>query len=407
MAATSFTPISLYYSSTASNVPTAGNLVAGELAINTADGKLFYKDSAGVVQVIGTKGGVGSSTTTQVLYNNAGTIAGSANFVFDGTNVGIGTSSPSYKLDVKGSTGDIVRVSDGTNADLLLGTNSTGPYVFTPTAAALRFGTSNNERMRIDSAGVIGINVTPNAWYSSWKGIQGNSLPVSGNTEVHISSSAYFNAGASWVYSSSSYAPSYYQVFNGSHKWFNAPLGTSGNTITFNQAMTLDTSGNLLVGTTSQIGSGAFSLKTSGSVNFGVVVQDSADASGFKYFRTYNGSNTEIGSIARVTTTNAIVYNTTSDQRLKSNIVDSEPVLDKLLTVKVRQFDWTEGDLHQDAGFIAQELAPILSGIVTEGKTEEDMWQLDYSRLTPYLVKAIQELNAKVDALEAQLAAKG
>ena len=65
MAQTGFTPISIYYSSTATNVPTAGNLVAGELAINTADGKLFYKDSAGVVQTIATKASaaLGSSTT--------------------------------------------------------------------------------------------------------------------------------------------------------------------------------------------------------------------------------------------------------------------------------------------------------------------------------------------------------
>jgi hypothetical protein len=57
MAQTNFTPISLYYSATAAAVPTAGNLVAGELAINTADGKLFYKDSAGVVQTIASKAG--------------------------------------------------------------------------------------------------------------------------------------------------------------------------------------------------------------------------------------------------------------------------------------------------------------------------------------------------------------
>jgi hypothetical protein len=85
MAQTGYTPISIYYSSTASAAPTAGNLVAGELAINTADGKLFYKDSAGVVQVIGTKGGVGSSTTTQVLYNSSGLVVGSANMTFSGT----------------------------------------------------------------------------------------------------------------------------------------------------------------------------------------------------------------------------------------------------------------------------------------------------------------------------------
>ena len=55
MAATGFTPLSLYYSATTTNAPTAGNLVNGELAINIIDGKLFYKDNSGVVQVIATK----------------------------------------------------------------------------------------------------------------------------------------------------------------------------------------------------------------------------------------------------------------------------------------------------------------------------------------------------------------
>jgi len=64
MAATGFTPISTYYSATTTNVPTAGNLVAGELAINTADGKLFYKDSSGVVQTIATKATAALPTTT-------------------------------------------------------------------------------------------------------------------------------------------------------------------------------------------------------------------------------------------------------------------------------------------------------------------------------------------------------
>ena len=52
MAQSGYTPLSLYYSATATNAPTAGNLVAGELALNTADGKLFYKDSSNVVQTI-------------------------------------------------------------------------------------------------------------------------------------------------------------------------------------------------------------------------------------------------------------------------------------------------------------------------------------------------------------------
>jgi hypothetical protein len=87
MAATGATPISLYYTTTASAAPTAGNLVAGELAINTLDGKLFYKDSAGVVQVIAGKGGAGvaGGSNTQVQYNSSGSLAGSANMTFNGT----------------------------------------------------------------------------------------------------------------------------------------------------------------------------------------------------------------------------------------------------------------------------------------------------------------------------------
>ena len=57
MAATGYTPISLYYSTTASTAPTSGNLVNGELAINITDGKLYYKDNAGVVQVLASKAG--------------------------------------------------------------------------------------------------------------------------------------------------------------------------------------------------------------------------------------------------------------------------------------------------------------------------------------------------------------
>ena len=158
------------------------------------------------------------------------------------------------------------------------------------------------------------------------------------------------------------------------------------------------------MGTTSVSGlSGKISVVYDGNPNYGIVLKETAGVSGTGFCQFQNSSGTVIGSITRVTTTNAVVYNTTSDQRLKSNIEDATPVLDKLMQVKVRQYDWTEGDLHQDYGFIAQELEPVLSGIVTKGKTEEDMWQLDYSRLTPHLVKAIQELSAQVTTLTTRL----
>lgn len=89
MAAANYTPISLYYSSTTTNVPSSGNLVNGELAINITDGKLFYKDNAGVVQTIATKAGASgdvvgpasattnavptfNGTTGKLIQNNSG-----------------------------------------------------------------------------------------------------------------------------------------------------------------------------------------------------------------------------------------------------------------------------------------------------------------------------------------------
>jgi hypothetical protein len=157
-----------------------------------------------------------------------------------------------------------------------------------------------------------------------------------------------------------------------------------------------------LVGTTTQ--RGKISNDFNGGTNNGIALNDTASASSSAFAVFYNNGSA-IGTIARNGATSAVVYNTTSDQRLKSNIVDANPVLDKLMEVKIRQFDWTDGDLHQDAGFIAQELAPILSGIVTKGKTEEDYWQVDYSRLTPYLVKAIQEQQALITDLTTRLSA--
>jgi hypothetical protein len=92
MAQSGYTPIQLYYSSTTTNVPLAGNLSSGELAINITDGKLFYKDNGGVVQTLATKatGTIGGSNT-QVQYNSSGSLAGSANFTFNGTTATINT----------------------------------------------------------------------------------------------------------------------------------------------------------------------------------------------------------------------------------------------------------------------------------------------------------------------------
>ena len=86
MAQSGYTPISLYYSATVAAVPTAGNLVDGELALNTNDGKLYFKNSSGVVTLLvgATAGSVGGSNT-QVQYNNAGVFSGITGATSNGT----------------------------------------------------------------------------------------------------------------------------------------------------------------------------------------------------------------------------------------------------------------------------------------------------------------------------------
>jgi hypothetical protein len=67
MAQSGYTPIQLYYSTTASAAPTAGNLVNGELAINITDGKLYYKDNGGSVQLIASNAGASGSVTSVAM----------------------------------------------------------------------------------------------------------------------------------------------------------------------------------------------------------------------------------------------------------------------------------------------------------------------------------------------------
>ena len=105
-----------------------------------------------------------------------------------------------------------------------------------------------------DASGNVGLGVTPSAWNSAFDVVQmgaGTALTnPSSITQTWLSSNAFYDTGWKYMHSAES---SYYQQSLGSHSWFTAPSGTAGNPISFTQAMTLDASGNLLVGTTSAV----------------------------------------------------------------------------------------------------------------------------------------------------------
>ena len=126
----------------------------------------------------------------------------------------------------------------------------------------------------------------------------------------------------------------------------------------------------------------------------------SGASSGYSYhIFTYNSST--IGSITQSGTT-AVLFNVTSDQRLKENIVDAPEFGSVIDSLQVRSFDWKTDHTHQRAGFIAQELVTVAPEAVHQPVNEEEMMAVDYSKLVPMLVKEIQDLRKRLAALEAK-----
>ena len=113
--------------------------------------------------------------------------------------------------------------------------------------------------------------------------------------------------------------------------------------------------------------------------------------------------NGAIGSITAASGT-SVSYNTTSDERLKKNIVDASSQLDTIKNIKVREFDWKKNDYHE-LGVIAQEIKSIVPNAVTEGGDDvtKHPFGVDYGKIVPYLIKAVQELSATIDELKTEI----
>ncbi len=208
MAASGYTPISLYYSTTASAAPTAGNLVSGELAINITDGKLYYKDNAGAVQLLSTST-TATGTANGVLYLNGSKVATSGSaLVFDGTTLSLSpanlTINNSYTLNWKNASGVSTSVMNFYSDNNLYIDNAYGSQIF-------RIGSSGSasERMRLTSTG-LGIGTSSPAVRLESR-ITTTGLPVtSGTTQTNgvlrLSSSQTTgildfgsNSGAPWI----------------------------------------------------------------------------------------------------------------------------------------------------------------------------------------------------------------
>jgi hypothetical protein len=360
-------------------------------------------------------------------------------------NVGIGTSSPSGKLQIDSTNVDPSATATGItliNSTSSQATNNGGSIslggVYTGSsitqfgyilgakanstdgnyAGYLSFGTRPNgdvsqERMRIDSSGNVGIGVAPSAWDTALgtRAIQlkGGSVLGYRDTNIILTQNAFFDGG--FKYYASSIAAGYYGIGSGVHSWYNAASGTAGNAITFTQAMTLDASGNLYVGRTSDTQDAGISLVNNGFIRANrdgdvvMVVNRNTNDGAIVAFRR---SGSTVGSID--VTTLLTTYNTTSDYRLKENIVPMTGALAKVAQLKPVTYKWKLNG-SDGQGFIAHELQAVVPDCVTGAKDAIDkdgdpVYQgIDTSQLVATLVSAIQEQQALIESLTTRLTA--
>jgi hypothetical protein len=339
------------------------------------------------------------------------------------TNIGIA-------LTPKG-TGGVVFPAGSAAAPAITTTGDTNTGIFFPAADTIAFTEGGAEAMRIDSSGNLGLGVTPSAWTSTYKAIDVTSrtsfVGTTGGLSI-FSNNSYFD-GTNWIYRVTD-AASRYQQDTSAHKWFTAASGTAGNAITFTQAMTLNASGNLLVGTTSLYGGEKLSVLQSTN-NRGVVLQQTNASNTNNALiidcsrNTTNGTykaiqyfNSGAGAEKFVVLDSGNVQNTNnsygaiSDIKLKENVVDATPKLDKLNQVRIVNYNLI-GDEQKQIGVIAQELEELFPSMVEEtpdrdaegndlGTTTKSV---KYSVFVPMLIKAIQEQQALITALTTRIAA--
>jgi hypothetical protein len=290
---------------------------------------------------------------------------------------------------------------------------SEGDFSASSNATSLVFKTGASEaaaeKMRVDSSGNVSIGSSSN--HSGARVVINDTRDNGGDNpgpptsfgapilqigQETFTSSGLYSIGFGYTASGSDNPPveiAAVTTTDGGSTKADIVFGTRSSTgnVAVTERMRLDTSGGLLVNTTSTQGGHKFSVLGAGSAS-SVFRRDTNDGAVINFMR----ASSFVGSISVASSSTA--FNTSSDQRLKENIVDAPA--GNIDGIRVRSFDWKVDGSHQPYGMVAQELVDVAPEVVTQGKNEDDMWQIDYSKLVPMMIKEIQDLKAEVAVLK-------
>lgn len=313
-------------------------------------------------------------------------------------------------ITINGSTG-IAGVDGSASTPAIQGTDTNTGVTF-PAADTVAVSTGGSERMRVDSSGNVGIGTASPAYQLDC------TSTIRGRGDAYFGFVSGSQAGVWW--SQSNYSAPAFQGLTSAGGLNNLYLQPGGG----NVYLGLQASDGFAGGLSSQfltIGAGS---GTSNRMSIGNGTSTSGysvhfyPTDGGVYFsnnssvRDYTFLKNSGGSYATVTA----VINNVSDYRLKENVVDMDGALDKLSRVRPVRYNFKDdipvkmpwGESTVD-GFIAHELQEVMpeavygekDAVYDDGKLKPQ--QVDMTRLIPALVGAVQELSAKVDALQTEI----
>jgi len=353
------------------NITSVGTLsslaVSGDL--NVDSGTLFVDASANSV-------GIGTITPLSLSGSNLSIVSsGNVRLQLDSTN--------DYRI-LSNTTGNFA-IQDSTNSSDKFTITGTGEF---------QFRNNSSEVMRIDSSGNVGIGTSSPRTKTHISGLTSNDNPSLGSSTAPLFVSNTANSYGLNV-----------GVNNGGASWLQAQSNTSA---TAYDLLLNPLDGNVLIATTgipngtSTYGAG-FVPTTNDRVTLRLATSDST-ANTLAIFYNPNGS---VGSIS--VSGSSTSYNTSSDYRLKENVVPMEGALDRVDALKPSRFNFIADPEKTVDGFLAHEVAEVIPEAITGEKDAVDeegnpIYQgIDQSKIVPLLVGAIRELKAEIESLKSQI----